>query len=43
MMNETETKGVGKLTPHFSLVNTESVNILINNQVTYGYYLPRKY
>lgn len=42
-MNYTETAGVGKLQPHSGLVCTESVNILVNNQVTYGYYLPRKH
>lgn len=43
MMNETEKKGVGALIPHSSRVNTESVRVTVNNQVTYGYYLPRKY
>ncbi|MBS1889736.1 MAG: hypothetical protein JST59_00455 [Actinobacteria bacterium] len=43
MMNATEAKGVGKLLPHSSLVCTESVNITVNNQVTCGYYIPRKH
>lgn len=43
MLNETEKKGVGVLVPHSSLVNTESIRVVVNNQVTYGYYLPRKY
>lgn len=42
-MNETETRGVGKLVPHSSLVNIESVNIIISNHVTFSYHVPRKY
>ena len=43
MMNETETNGVGKLISHSSLVNTESVRIFVNNEITFGYDIARSY
>lgn len=42
-MNETYNKGVGAIITYSSRVHTESVRVTVNNQVTYGYCLPRKY